>query len=132
MSFIDFVDKEGQVHKIILGLSLIVLKEKNNEIRRLRKQFVKNNILFTETITGDTYKDMNYFCVTAFGEKNNRFFDQKIFIMALIHFKMLKKIRLFKKSSLHYYKYIKKTCIKEKGIHLIIFNQTQSLIDKSI
>lgn len=84
MSFIDFVDKDGSNHKSISGLSLIVLRGKNNEIKKLREQFIENNILFTdftETMTGDTYKeqvektlqmsneDMNYFCITAFGEK---------------------------------------------------------------
>lgn len=84
MSFIDFIDKDGSIHKSISGLSLIVLRGKNNEIKKLRKSFIENNILFTdftETMTGDTYKeqldktletsdeDMKYFCITAFGEK---------------------------------------------------------------
>ncbi len=84
MSFIDFVDKDGQVHKSISGLSLIVLRGKNSEIKKLRKDFIENDILFTdftETMTGDTYKeqldktletsneDMNYFCIVAIGEK---------------------------------------------------------------
>lgn len=84
MSFIDFTDKDGSIHKSISGLSLIVLRGKNSEIKKLRNKFIENNILFTdftETMTGDTYKeqlnktletpseDMNYFCITAFGEK---------------------------------------------------------------
>lgn len=84
MSFIDFTDKDGSIHKSISGLSLIVLRGKNNEIKKLRQNFIENNILFTdftETMTGDTYKeqldktletsaeDMKYFCITAFGEK---------------------------------------------------------------
>lgn len=84
MSFIDFVDKEEQIHKNISGLSLIVLRAKNNEIKKLREQFIENDILFTdftETMTGDTYKEqldktretssenMNYYCITAFGKK---------------------------------------------------------------
>lgn len=84
MSFIDFVDKDGSVHKSISGLSLIVLRGKNNEIKKLRNEFIANDILFTdftETMTGDTYKeqvektleisdeDMNYYCIAAFGEK---------------------------------------------------------------
>lgn len=84
MSFIDFIDKDDSIHKNISGLSLIVLKGKNSEIKKLRQQFIENDILFTdfvETMTGDTYKeqldktrettneDMNYFCITAFGKK---------------------------------------------------------------
>ncbi len=84
MSFLDFEDKDGLLHKSISGLSLIVLRGKNNEIKRLRQNFIDNHVLFTdftETMTGDTYKeqldktkqtsneDMNYFCITAFGEK---------------------------------------------------------------
>lgn len=84
MSFIDFADKDGSIHKSISGLSLIVLRGKNNEIKKLRQNFIENNVLFTdftETMTGDTYKeqldknletsneDMKYFCITAFGEK---------------------------------------------------------------
>lgn len=84
MSFIDFEDKDGSIHKSISGLSLIVLRGKNGEIKKLRNEFIANDVLFTdftETMTGDTYKeqldktkqtsneDMNYFCITAFGEK---------------------------------------------------------------
>ncbi len=84
MSFVDFVDKEESVHKNISGLSLIVLRGKNNEIKKLRKSLIENNVLytdFTETMTGDTYKEqlektlmtseeeMKYFCITAFGSK---------------------------------------------------------------
>lgn len=84
MSFIDFSDKDDFVHKNISGLSLIVLRGKNNEIKKLRQKFIENNILFTdftETMTGDTYKEqlvktketseeeMNYFCLAGFGEK---------------------------------------------------------------
>lgn len=84
MSFIDFEDKDSSVHKNISGLSLIVLRGKNGEIKKLRQSFADNNVLFTdftETMTGDTYKeqldktketsseDMNYFCIVGFGEK---------------------------------------------------------------
>lgn len=84
MSFIDFVDKDGSIHESISGLSLIVLRGKNGEIKKLRQQFIENKILhtdFTETMTGDTYKEqlnktletskeeMEYFCIAAFGEK---------------------------------------------------------------
>ncbi len=84
MSFIDFVNKDGSIHKSISWLSLIVLRGKNGEIKKLRNEFIENDILFTdfiETMTGDTYReqlnktletsseDMNYFCIAAFGEK---------------------------------------------------------------
>lgn len=84
MSFIDFVDKDDSPHKSISGLSLIVLRGKNGEIKKLRKSFIENNIHFTdftETMTGDTYKEqldrtketdeenMKYFCLVGFGEK---------------------------------------------------------------
>lgn len=36
MSFIDFIDKDDSIHKNISGLSLIVLKGKNSEIKKLR------------------------------------------------------------------------------------------------
>lgn len=84
MSFVDFTDKDGSIHKNISGLSLIVLRGKNGEIKKLRRNLIENNVLytdFTETMTGDTYKEqlektletteenMKYFCVVAFGEK---------------------------------------------------------------
>ncbi len=61
-----------------------MLRGKNGEIKKLRNEFIENDILFTdfiETMTGDTYReqlnktletsceDMNYFCIAAFGEK---------------------------------------------------------------
>lgn len=83
MSFIDFPDKDNESHKSISGLSLIVLKGRNGEIKKARKQFIEENILFTdfiETMTGDTYTEQlvktkelgqeehNYFGLLAFGE----------------------------------------------------------------
>lgn len=83
MSFIDFPDKDNGSHKSISGLSLIVLKGRNGEIKKVRRQFVEQNILFTdfiETMTGDTYAEQlvktkelgieehNYFGILAFGE----------------------------------------------------------------
>lgn len=84
MSFIDFIDKDNSLHRSISGLSLIVLRGKNGEIKKLRKNFIDNKILFTdftETMTGDTYKEqldktletneenMKYFCLVGFGTK---------------------------------------------------------------
>lgn len=83
MSFIDFSDKDEESHKSISGLSLIVLGGKNNEIKKARRQFKEEGILFVdfiETMTGDTYKEQlektkdvnteehNYFGLLAFGE----------------------------------------------------------------
>jgi len=85
MSFIDFNGKSGVVHKSISGLSLIVLRGNNNELKKARAKFIENGVHFTdftETMTGDTYKeqlartedtseeDMEYYCVAAFGEKD--------------------------------------------------------------
>lgn len=84
MSFIDFEGKDTN-HKSISALSLIVLRAKNGEIKKARRQFAEQNILFTDftvTMTGDTYKEqlektkevsdeeMEYFCIAAFGEKD--------------------------------------------------------------
>ena len=83
MSFIDFEGKDI-IHKSISALSLIVLRGSNGEIKKARKQFMEQNVHFTDftvTMTGDTYKeqlektkevsdeDMEYFCIAAFGEK---------------------------------------------------------------
>ncbi len=83
MSFIDFPDKDDEVHKSISGLSLIVLKGRNGEIKKVRNQLAEENILFVdfiETMTGDTYAEQlvktkelgteehQYFGVLAFGE----------------------------------------------------------------
>ena len=83
MSFIDFLDKDNEAHKSISGLSLIVLKGKNGEIKKVRNQFKEENIMFVdfiETMTGDTYveqlvktkelgqEEHNYFGILAFGE----------------------------------------------------------------
>jgi len=84
MSFIDFTDKNNAVHRSISGLSLIVLRGTNGELKKARRKFIENNVLFTdfiETMTGDTYREqlektadketegMEYYCVAAFGEK---------------------------------------------------------------
>lgn len=84
MSFIDFPGKDDSMHKSISGLSLIVLRGSNNELKKARKKFEESKIHFTdftETMTGDTYReqlvktketseeDMEYFCIAAFGEK---------------------------------------------------------------
>lgn len=85
MSFIDFTDKDNVAHQSISGLSLIVLRGTNGELKKARRKFIENNVLFTDfvdTMTGDTYKEqlkktankqteeLEYFCVAAFGEKS--------------------------------------------------------------
>jgi hypothetical protein len=85
MDFMDFVDKDNVAHKSISGLSLIVLRGSNGELKKARRQFIEHNIHFvdfTETMTGDTYReqlertsqvsseDLAYYCVAAFGEKD--------------------------------------------------------------
>ena len=84
MSFIDFNDKDGFSHKSISGLSLIILRGKNSELKKAKDKFKEAGIHYTdfiETMTGDTYReqlektalttdeDMKYFCVAAFGKK---------------------------------------------------------------
>lgn len=84
MSFIDFPGKDDVMHKSISGLSLIVLRGSNNELKKARRKFAESEVHFTDftvTMTGNTYKeqlikteetseeDMEYFCVAAFGEK---------------------------------------------------------------
>ena len=86
MSFIDFADKDGISHKSISALSLIILRGKNNELKKAKEAFKQQNIHYTdfiETMTGETYKEqlektsktseeeMKYFCVAAFGKKEN-------------------------------------------------------------
>lgn len=85
MKFIDFTDKDGGIHPKISALSLIVLRAKSNEIRKVRNEAVNRGILFTDftaTMTGDTYveqlertkntaeQDLEYYGVCLFGEKN--------------------------------------------------------------
>ncbi len=86
MSFIDFIDKDGNSHNSISGLSLIILRGKNNELKKAKNQFKEQGIHYTdfiETMTGDTYKEqlektlqvsedeLKYFCVGAFGKKED-------------------------------------------------------------
>lgn len=83
MSFIDFTDKDGNLHKSISGLSLIVLRGTNGELKKARQKFAEGNIHFidfVESMTGGTYQEqlektgalsgdnMEYYCVAAFGE----------------------------------------------------------------
>ena len=86
MSFIDFIDKDGNSHNSISALSLIILRGKNNELKKAKVKFKELGIYYTdfiETMTGDTYKEqlektlqvsedeLKYFCVAAFGKKED-------------------------------------------------------------
>ncbi len=85
MKFIEFTDKDGNKHANISALSLIVLRAKNGELRKLRNQASDKGLLcvdFTETMTGGTYleqlekikstaeADLTYYGVAIFGPKN--------------------------------------------------------------
>ena len=82
MQFQDFVDKDGVHHSNISALSLIVLKARNGEIRKLHEQARQQGILhvdFIETMTGGGYveqlertkqtatADATYFGIAMFG-----------------------------------------------------------------
>lgn len=60
LKFLDFTDGNGQAHKSISARSLIVLRGKLSELRKLREQARDAGILavdFTSSMTGDTYRE---------------------------------------------------------------------------
>jgi hypothetical protein len=82
LKFLDYIDKDGHVHPGISARSLIVLRGKPGELRKLRQEAIASRILnvnFTNTMTGGTYKDqlertsatpeaeLEYFGVAVFG-----------------------------------------------------------------
>ena len=82
MSFIDYEDGSGVIHPSISGLSLIILRGKNGELRKLVTAAQEQGILhadFIETMTGDTYieqlertkntQEHIYYAVALFGKK---------------------------------------------------------------
>ncbi len=82
MSFITYEDGSGLNHNAISGLSLIVLRGKPGELRKLVNAAREQNMLysdFIETMTGDTYveqlertkntQEPVYYAVALFGEK---------------------------------------------------------------
>ncbi len=82
MSFISYEDGNNVAHPPISGLSLIVLRGKNGELRKLVHAAQENKILyadFIETMTGDTYveqlertkntEEHVYYAVALFGKK---------------------------------------------------------------
>jgi len=84
MQFLNFIDANGGVHKNISGLSLIIMRGSNGDLRKFRRAALDNSLLcvdFTETMTKDSYKEqlertkatkeeqMTYFGVAVFAEK---------------------------------------------------------------
>lgn len=60
LKFLDFIDRDGQSHRSISARSVIVLRGKPTEIRKLRQQARENGILtvdFSNTMTGGTYRE---------------------------------------------------------------------------
>lgn len=85
MQFLDFIDKDGGLHPSVSANSLIVLRAKSGEIRKVRKEAMQRGILsvdFTETMTGDTYVEqlkrtkqtpeveLIYYGICLFGKKS--------------------------------------------------------------
>ncbi len=82
MSFITYTDGNGIEHKAISGLSLIVLRGKPGELKKLVNAAREQGMLhsdFIETMTGDTYveqlertkatQEPVYYAVAVFGKK---------------------------------------------------------------
>ncbi len=82
MSFITYEDGAGIAHPSISGLSLIVLRGKNGELKKLVNAARDQGMLhadFIETMTGDTYveqlertkatQEPTYYAVAVFGKK---------------------------------------------------------------
>ncbi len=82
MSFISFEDGAGIEHPSISGLSLIVLRGKNGELKKLVNAAREQGIVhadFIESMTGDTYveqlertkntQEPVYYAVALFGKK---------------------------------------------------------------
>lgn len=84
MKFIDFHDADNNIHPTISGLSLIIMRATNSELRKLAQSAKESNLLtanFLNTMTGDTYveqlektkstkeADLIYYGVGVFGDK---------------------------------------------------------------
>jgi hypothetical protein len=86
MSFVDYVDANGNVHPVS-ALSLVVLSAKNsNQIRTARLEAIRAGVAyvdFTESMTKDTYieqmertkatreEDLDYWGICLFGRKED-------------------------------------------------------------
>ncbi len=83
MSFVDYVDKDGNKHPVS-ALTFIILEGNSNKIRELRKEAIANGIHFvdfTNTMTQGTYveqlertknnseAELEYYGICLFGEK---------------------------------------------------------------
>ncbi len=84
MQFIDYIDGSGQTHPTISGLSLIIMRGTNSELRALSKDAHTGGLLsadFINTMTGETYveqlaktqatpeAELIYYGVGVFGDK---------------------------------------------------------------
>ena len=84
MNFIDYVDKNNNIYPNISALSLIVLRGKSNDIKKIRNKCIEDNIKFCsflETMTGETYveqlektlqkayDEINFYGIMLFGER---------------------------------------------------------------
>ncbi len=84
MSFLDFLDADGNSHAPISGLSLIVLRGRGAGLRRFRGEALAAGLLvndFVSDMTGDTYAEqltrvaataeeqLEYYGVAAFGRR---------------------------------------------------------------
>lgn len=82
LKFLDFSDGDGQAHRSISARSLIVLRGKSSEIRKLRQEAQAiglSTVDFTNSMTGGTFQDqllrtaatksdaLEYFGVALFG-----------------------------------------------------------------
>jgi hypothetical protein len=82
LKFLDFSDADGGIHPSISARSLIVLRGKSSELRKLRREARTAGLAtvdFTNSMTGGTYRDqlertfaakdddLEYFGVAVFG-----------------------------------------------------------------
>lgn len=83
LQFLDFVDRDGGVHRSISARSLVVLQGSSGDIRRLRRDALDTGLPcvdFTVTMTGGDYQsqiartsvtaetELEYFGVITFGK----------------------------------------------------------------
>jgi len=88
MNFLSFVDKDDNLHPSISALSLVVKRGTPGNIRTVREKAKDVNIAFvdfTNTMTGDTYKeqlmktkntpeaDLEYYGILLFGKTDDLF-----------------------------------------------------------
>ena len=60
LKFIDFVDSDGVIYPSISARSFIVLRGSQGDLRKAIRQAKEGNVaavVFTETMTGDTYRE---------------------------------------------------------------------------